>query len=110
MVAKVALRVPEAEVKVDKEVAEPSQSKMPVGKLHRSMGISVKLTSPTTPAVEQAPVEVPPLSLEQLKTYWGEMLEAMKQDAPKLAEQLQDRELNGVHTITFETTERQNDR
>lgn len=75
------------------------------------MGISVKLTSPTTPAVEQAPVEVPPLSLEQLKTYWGEMLEAMKQDAPKLAEQLQDRELkNGVHTITFETTERQNDR
>ena len=80
-------------MKVDKEVAEPSQSKTPVGKLHRSMGISVKLTSPTTPAVEQAPVEVPPLSLEQLKTYWGEMLEAMKQDAPKLAEQLQDREL-----------------
>lgn len=93
MVAKVALCVPEAEVKVDKEVSEPTPSKSSVGKLHRSMGISVKLTPPAPPAVEQPPAEAPPLTLEQLKTYWGEMLEAMKQEAPKLAEQLHDREL-----------------
>ena len=92
-----SLRVPEAAVKVDKEVeatTEPPSQQPPVGRPRRMMGISVK-TEPTVPPVvaEPEPQEVPPLTLEQLTAYWNEMLKAMQPELPKLAAQLEGREL-----------------
>lgn len=81
------LRVPEAAVKVDKEVEVK-------GKLHRTMGISVKTEPTVKPVVsEPEPQELPPLTLEQLTAYWGEMLKAMQPELPKLAAQLEGKEL-----------------
>ena len=97
----VVLRAPETVVTVDDKAArkEPAAvvgeaAKVPVGKLRRTMGISVKTPTTTAPAaVEQAPQEAPPLSQEQLAAYWAEMVAAMGAELPKLAEQLKDREL-----------------
>ena len=89
------LRVPETVVKVDDEpsAAVGEAAKTPVGKLRRTMGISIKTPTTTAPAVEQAPQEAPPLSQEQLAAYWAEMVSAMGTELPKLAEQLKGREL-----------------
>lgn len=81
----VTLRVPETVVKVDEE-------KAPVGKLRMKMGVSVK-TTVSVPVEQPVQKEVAPLTQEALEKYWGEMLEAIKEEQPKLVDQLRGREL-----------------
>ena len=76
------------ETKVDEAV-----EKAPVGRLRRTMGVIVKTTPPTAAPIATEQPEAEPPTLEQLEGYWGEMLEAMKGELPKLAEQLTGREL-----------------
>ena len=45
--------------------------------------------------------KAPPVTLEQLNTYWAEMLQAMRQQEPKFAEQLKDKELRIEDDDTF---------
>ena len=65
----------------------------PVGRLRRTPGLSVKTSQPVPAAVESVPQDAPPVTQQQLEEYWGDMLEAMKDEFPKLAEQLAGREL-----------------
>lgn len=88
-------------VRVDKEVerpdaAAPSQpTAAPVGKLRRATDISLKDIGTSPSRVESAdPLpDGPPLTEEDLKALWAEMLEEMAKKTPKLAEQLKDRPL-----------------
>ena len=45
--------------------------------------------------------KAPPVTLEQLNIYWAEMLQAMRQQEPKFAEQLKDKELRIEDDDTF---------
>lgn len=85
---KVELRLPETVVKVD-----PGAEKQPVGKLRRTMGVSVKTTSAPPPPAEVEPTHCLPLTSETLQQYWADMVEAMQHPLPKLAEQLRGRQL-----------------
>lgn len=81
--------MPTTAVKVDEGV-----ERVPVGKLRRTMGVNVK-TTPTATATAHAeqPETAEAPTLEQLVVCWGEMVEAMRDELPKLAEQLKGREL-----------------
>ena len=82
----------DAEVSTHQPVNQ-STDKAPVGKLHRAMGVSVK-TDEIVPEVKATTEEeAPPLTQGQLEECWKDLLEAMKDDLPKLAEQLKGREL-----------------
>ena len=57
------------------------------------MGVSVK-TDEIVPEIKATTEEeAPPLTQVQLEECWNDLLEAMKDDLPKLAEQLKGREL-----------------
>ncbi len=104
----VTLRVPQTEVKVDPQVGDGQKAvatntqgaatgtgpTAPVGRLHRTMGISIK-TEPIAPptTTQEVAKEAEPLTLESLTVHWQAMLEAMGAEMPKLAEQLKGREL-----------------
>ena len=81
------LQAPAAHVTVDSPLAPTPADKPPVGKLHRAPGISVRVATPAPadPTAEPTP-KAPPVTLEQLNTYWAEMLQAMRQQEPKFAE------------------------
>ena len=66
---------------------------VPVGRLRRMPGLSVKTSQPVSASTESMPQDAPPITQQQLEEYWGDMLKAMKEDFPKLAEQLEGREL-----------------
>jgi hypothetical protein len=87
--------VPETAIKIDvKEVRQtPVEEKAPVGKLRRTMGVNIKTTATALAAVSTEQPSAPPPTQEQLEGYWGEMLEAMRCELPKLADQLGGREL-----------------
>ncbi len=84
---------PAAAIKVDQGVAG---EKAPVGRLHRTMGISVKTEPIVAPTVAKEVAEeeaAEPLTPESLTAHWEAMREAMGAELPKLAEQLKGREL-----------------
>lgn len=72
---------------------ETASSQVPVGRLHRTSGISIKPTAVAS-VVSSEPEQVgEPLTLETLTGHWQAMLEAMRTDLPKLADMLGDKEL-----------------
>lgn len=74
-------------------VPDAEQPKLPVGRLHRTMGVSVKTDVEVPVAKAAVEEEAPELSQQQLEAYWNDMLDDIKADQPKLAEQLRGREL-----------------
>lgn len=114
------LRAPEMVVKVDKApvVSQPSEkqpSEAPAAAptvqtsvanpsyLRRSSSISIK-TASSAPK-ENLPLnnntEAKPLTFEHLKQCWTEMLEAMREPLPKVAENLATREIRFVDEDNF---------
>lgn len=88
-------------VRVDKEVermaAAPSQpTAVPVGKLRRASDVSLKdMGASASPAASPTPQpDGPPLTEEDLKALWAEMLKELAKTTPRLAEQLGDRQLH----------------
>lgn len=75
---------------------DPSVVAQSVGRVRRVSGISVKTTS-VTPAdlasLKPHAEHLPPLTAEELKPLWQEMLDRMKEEQPKLVGILKDREL-----------------
>lgn len=75
---------------------EPSGVAHSVGRVRRVSGISVK-PSTVTPAdlasLKPHAEHLPPLTVEELKPLWQEMLDRMKEEQPKLVGILKDREL-----------------
>ena len=99
----VQIVAPAAAIKVDKSVeggvqkeaapTTPNSDKAPVGRLHRTMGVSVKTDSTVPLPTAQPEVVAEPLTLEGLTEHWEAMLEAMRTELPKLADQLKGKEL-----------------
>ena len=85
---RVELRLPETVVKV-----HPSVEKQPIGKLRRTMGVSIKTASTPQPPAQEAHTQPLPLTDDTLRQYWDDMLQAMQDTLPKLAEQLRGRQL-----------------
>lgn len=75
---------------------EPSVATHSVGRVRRVSGISVKPSS-VTPAdlasLKPHAEHLPPLTVEELKPLWQEMLDRMKEEQPKLVGILKNREL-----------------
>ena len=114
------LRPPQMVVRVDKVANEPQPpEKQPSeatstpstaqtattnpSHLRRTSSISIKTA--TTVSKEDLPINnetgVKPLTFEQLKQYWAEMLEAMREPLPKVAENLATREIRFVDEDNF---------
>ena len=67
-----------------------------VGRVRRVSGISVKtsaVTSADLASLKPHAEHLPPLTLEELKPLWQEMLDQMKEEHPKLVGILKEREL-----------------
>jgi hypothetical protein len=67
-----------------------------VGRVRRVSGISVKtsaVTSADLASLKPHAEHLPPLTLEELKPLWQEMLDRMKEEHPKLVGILKEREL-----------------
>lgn len=75
---------------------DPSEVAHSVGRVRRVSGISVKPTT-VTPAdlasLKPHAEHLPPLTVEELKPLWQEMLDRMKEEQPKLVGILKDCEL-----------------
>ena len=79
-----------------------------LGRVRRVSGISVKtstVTSADLASLKPHAEHLPPLTLEELKPLWQEMLDRMKEEHPKLVGILKERELpydtDGHNWLTF---------
>lgn len=72
--------------------AEP-QPQVPVGRVRRTAGISIKTSAATPSAPQAAAPTALPLTQEGLALHWAAMVEAMRKEMPRLASLLESREL-----------------